>query len=128
VAADAGAGKERHVAEGLGLGGVDHLPDVDAQGVEADLQLVDQGDVDEPEDVLGQLDRLGGAGVADRHRGGDGVVERAGHAALGLAVGADDLGDRGGGEGEVAGILALGRIGQGEVAAGAQAASAPGSA
>ena len=38
MAAEAGAGIEGHVAEGLGLGRVDHLPDVDAhRGVDLTL-------------------------------------------------------------------------------------------
>src|SRR5690606_31572433 len=55
VPAEARTGVEGHVAEGLGLGGLDHLPDVDAHGAVDQLQLVHQGDVDRPEDVLGDL-------------------------------------------------------------------------
>ena len=53
-----GPGIERHEAERLGLGRVDHLPDVDAHGVVDHLQFVDERDVDGAEDVLGELDRL----------------------------------------------------------------------
>ena len=71
VAAEAGAGIERHEAEGLGLRRLDHLPDVDAHRVVDDLQLVDEGDVDRAEDVLRQLDGLGGRRAGDRHDGLD---------------------------------------------------------
>ena len=62
-----GPGIERHEPKGLGLGRVDHFPDVDAHGVVNDLKLVDEGDIDGAKDVLGELDRLGGRGRRDRH-------------------------------------------------------------
>ena len=62
VPAQAGAGVERLEAEGLGAGGGDHLPDVDAHGGEHDFHFVDQGDVDGPVNVLQQLGGLGDLG------------------------------------------------------------------
>src|SRR6516165_6779420 len=49
---------EGHVAEGLCLRRLDHLPDIDPHGAVDELQLVDESDVDRTEDVLGELDRL----------------------------------------------------------------------
>ena len=60
---------ERHEAKGLGAGGVDHLPHVDAHGVVDQLQLVHEGDVDGAKDVLGQLDRLGRRRAGYRNHG-----------------------------------------------------------
>ena len=67
----AGTRVEAHEAEGLGLGGVEDVPDVDVHLLEDHLELVDEGDVDAPEDVLDELAGLGGAGVLDA----DGGVE-----------------------------------------------------
>ena len=55
VAAHPRPGIEAHEAEGLGRGGVDHLPDVDAEPVAELGELVDEGDVDRAEDVLEEL-------------------------------------------------------------------------
>ena len=67
VAAQARARVERLEAERLGLGRLDHLPDVDAHAVVEHLQLVDQGDVDRAVGVLQDLARLGHLGRGDRH-------------------------------------------------------------
>ena len=94
VAAEPGPGIERHKAERLGLGRVDHLPDVDAHRLEHDLQLVDERDVDRAEDVLGELDRLGGLERRDRHGARDDcVVERAARRSAVRPVAADHLRD-----------------------------------
>ena len=61
-----GPGIERHEAERLGLGGVDHFPHVDAHAMAHQRQLVDQADVDGAEGVLEQLHHLGDARRADR--------------------------------------------------------------
>ena len=66
VAAHARARVEAHEAEGLGRGGVDHLPDVDLEPVAELGQLVDQGDVDRAEDVLQQLRQLRRLGGGER--------------------------------------------------------------
>ena len=101
---------ERHEAEGLRLGHFDDLPDVDAHPVEDDLQLVDEGDVHRPEDVLEELGAFGhlGAGHGDHgiHRG---AVEGAGDFLGGRVDAADDLRDVPGVELRIAGVLALGR-------------------
>ena len=63
-----GPGIEGHVAERLGRGGLDDLPDIDAHAFEDHLELVDQGDVDRAEDVLQELGGLGDPGRGDRNR------------------------------------------------------------
>ena len=113
---------EGHVAEGLGGGGVDHLPDVDAHGVVDQLQLVHEGDVHRAEDVLGQLDGLGGGGAGDRHHPGDhGLVEGDGQGPGVGVVGTHHLGDGPGAKVRIAGVLALGREGQEDLAPDLQA-------
>ena len=67
VAAHAGAGLEAHEAVGLGRGGVDDLPDVDAHAVGQHRELVDERDVDRAEDVLEQLRQLGRLGARHAH-------------------------------------------------------------
>ena len=62
-----GPGIERLEAERLGLGRLDHLPDVDPHPVVEHLQLVDQGDVDGAVGVLEDLAGLGHLGAGDRH-------------------------------------------------------------
>ena len=71
---------------GLVGGGVDDLPNVDAEPVAEHRQLVDERDVDRAEDVLEQLGELGGVGAADLdHRVADLRVEL--DRALGARVG-----------------------------------------
>src|SRR5207244_5311855 len=65
VAAEARARAEAHVAERLGCGGIDHLPDVDPHPVAEDGELVDERDVDRAEDVLEQLRQLGRLGAGE---------------------------------------------------------------
>src|SRR5439155_8542523 len=65
VAAEARAWAEAHVAEGLGRGRVDDLPDVDSHAVAEDRELVDERDVDRAEDVLEQLRQLGRLGAGE---------------------------------------------------------------
>ena len=122
VAAEARAGIERHEAERLGRGGVDHLPDVDVQPVAHQRQLVDEADVDGAERVLEQLDHLGDARRADRHDGLDRrAVERAGELDAVRRQAADDLRHVVGLERRVARIDALGREREEEVLAGLEA-------
>jgi len=115
VTAQARSGIEGHKAEGLGGGGLDHLPDVDAHAAEDLLHLVDQGDVDAAEDILEQFGGLGGAGAADRHRGGDIAVERDGAFAGVGVIGADDFWGGAHGKVLVVRVLALGRKGDPEI-------------
>ena len=68
VAADAGPGRELHVAERLGRRGVDRPPHVDVEVAGEHRQLVDQRDVDVAERVLEQLHQLGLGARTDRHR------------------------------------------------------------
>ena len=65
VSAHAGTRVESHEAVGLGLGRIDHFPDIDAHQIVNPLEFVDQGDVDEAKDVFGQFDGLGGVAVLD---------------------------------------------------------------
>ena len=67
VAAEARAGIERHEAERLRLGRVDHFPDVDAEVVRHQRNLVDEADVHRAEGVFQQLHHLRHARRADRH-------------------------------------------------------------
>ena len=120
--AQAGARVERHEAERLGLGRVDHFPHVDAHVAAHQRELVGEADVDGAERVLEQLDELGGAGAGDLddllH---DQPVERRRGVARRLVDAADDLGDVAGVELRVARIDALGREAQEEVDAGLEA-------
>ena len=65
VPTDPGSGVEGHEAEGLGLGGLDDLPDIDPHRGVDPFQFIHEGDVDEAEDVLGEFHRL--CGVATTH-------------------------------------------------------------
>ena len=67
VPSPSGARVEAHEAKRLGRGGVEDLPDVDPHPVEDDLQLVDERDVDGPEDVFHELGRLRGPRGGDAH-------------------------------------------------------------
>lgn len=61
------------------VGQLDELPDVDAQLVADQRQLVRESDVDVAERVLGELGHLGGAGVGEMQVGlAEGRVERPG--------------------------------------------------
>jgi hypothetical protein len=71
MAAETGSGGEESLvllsaeAEGLGGGGFEDLPDVDAHGGVDDLQFVDQGDVDGAVDVLGEFAGFGDLATGD---------------------------------------------------------------
>ena len=118
-----GPGLKRHEAVGLGRGGVDHLPDVDAHAVAEDRQLVDERDVHRAEDVLeqlGQLRRLAAWRPATTSSQTALVeLDRAPPALVGQA--ADDLGRVAQREVGAARVDALGREGQVEVAPRGQA-------
>ena len=110
VAPQAGAGIEGLEAVGLGLGGVDDLPDVDAHTVAENGQLVDQADVDVAVGVFQNLLHL-------RHRRGgnrgdvpvqNGPVDHGDDLHGVLSNGAHDLGGVAGLIDEVARIDALG--------------------
>ena len=123
AAAEAGAGREGHEAEGLGARRLDDFPDVDVHAVAEHLHLVDHGDVHAAEDVLEQLGELGHAGARHGHRVLEGArVEGLGDLEAGGRVAADDLRNRLGVEALVARVLALGAEGQVEVHAGLEAA------
>src|SRR5260370_1256968 len=61
----AGPWIKAHETERLGRRGIEDLPDVDVQTLVDHLQLVDECDVDAPEDVLEQLGGLSGARTGD---------------------------------------------------------------
>lgn len=63
VAADAGAGVERHVTERFRRRRVDDLPDVDLHAIAQERQFVDERDVDAAENVFEQLGHLGDSWV-----------------------------------------------------------------
>ena len=62
-----------HEAEGLGLGGIDHLPDVDPHRCVDPLEFVHEGDVDETEDIFGEFHSLGGVAATDGDHLADGA-------------------------------------------------------
>jgi hypothetical protein len=55
MAAQAGAGIKGHETKRLGLGRVDHFPDINAHGGVNHFQFIDQGDVDAAENVFRQF-------------------------------------------------------------------------
>lgn len=71
VPAQARTGVKRHEPEGLRLGCVDDLPDINAHGGVDDFELVHQRDVHPAKRVLEQLGRLGHATGRHRHEGLD---------------------------------------------------------
>jgi hypothetical protein len=115
---------ERLEPEGLGGGGVDHLPHVDAEVVAEHRHLVGEGDVDVP---VGVLDELGHLGRPRRRDRDDALHERAverRHELRARRVDApDDLGHVAEPEALVAGVDALRREPEEEVLPCAQARS-----
>ena len=57
--AQAGAGVKAHKAKGLGGGGVDDLPDINAHLGEDDFHLVHQGDVDAAKNIFEEFGGIG---------------------------------------------------------------------
>src|ERR1700694_6060078 len=107
---------ERHEPEWLCLRCFDDFPDVDVHPVEDGLQLVDEGDVDRPEDVLEELAGLGYPRARDRHDPLERrAVKRRSRSRGGLVHPADDLGDVARRELLVSGIFALWRKCQEEI-------------
>ena len=111
MAAETGAGVEGREAVGLGLGGVYHLPHVDAHAVAEHAELVDEADVDVSVGVLEDLLHLGhGRARHARHAALEhGLVHRADELERLLADGAHHLGRVLRLVDEVAGVHALGR-------------------
>ena len=72
VTANARARIKRHEAEGFGFRGIDYLPDVDPHRCVDPLELVDEGDVDEAEDIFGEFHRFGCVAAADGNDLADG--------------------------------------------------------
>ena len=114
-----GPGLEAHEAVGLGRGRLDHLPDVDPHAVGQHRQLVDERDVDRAEDVLQQLRQLRRLRARRRARPvADEAVELLGALARRPRVRpADHLRRVAQREVGAAGVDALGREGEMEVAA-----------
>jgi len=118
VATDAGTGVEGLETVGFGLGGIDHLPDVDVHFSAEQRHLVDEADVDEPVGVLQDLDHLGCLGRTDRIDGVDGVaVDGGADSQSFVAHGAQYLGGIAGAKLLVARIYPFGREGEPEVGA-----------
>ncbi|GAA3611241.1 hypothetical protein GCM10022199_13880 [Marihabitans asiaticum] len=109
-------------AEGLGLGGVDDVPEVDVEVVAEAGNLVDQGDLDVAVGVLEQLGRLGLAGALGADDGVDEAAVEGGGVDAGRLVAADDLGGVVRSEPLVARVDPLGGEGEMEVGAGLQPA------
>ena len=108
VAAKTWTGIERGEAEGLGGGGADDFPDVDAHGIGNDLHFIGEADVDGAVDVFEQLGEFGDLGGGDGdHRIESRLIEGGALFQAGGCVAADDLGNVGGAELRVAGILTL---------------------
>ena len=85
---------ERLEAEGLGGGGLDHLPDVDVERTRQLGHLVDQPDVDRPIGVLEELRHLGGASRWHHVNGrNEATVRRRSDGARSRGDAPDDLGD-----------------------------------
>ena len=73
VPSDSGAGIKGHESKGLGLRRIDDLPDIDSHGGVDTLELVHEGDVDEAENILRELDCLGSVATADGDDFADGT-------------------------------------------------------
>src|SRR5205823_3371412 len=108
---------EGHEAEGLGLGGLDDLPDIDSHRVEYHLELIDERDVDRTKYILGDLGGLGCIGRGNLDDLGDKRTIESGDkfCRFGSLAG-DDLGDVDGVKDGITGILALWRIAEKEIA------------
>jgi hypothetical protein len=92
VTADPGTRGELHEAERLRRRHVDHRPDVDAELVTVDGELVHQRDVDVPEGVLQQLGQLGLARARRGHHPLDDIaVEGRDRGPRGVVHPGDDL-------------------------------------
>ncbi len=103
VTADAWSGVEGHEPEGFGFGGVDDVPEVDAELAGVDGEFVDEGDVDVAEGVLEEFGQFGFFGSF----GGEGAVDEVVVEGLhGLEGGLVDSGDDFGGALEVPGLVA----------------------
>ena len=111
-----GPGIEGLKAERLGLGGLDHFPNIDAHPVVQDLQLVDQGNVDRPVCVLEDLARFRHLGAGDGHDlDNDLAIEQRGELEAPRIETAHDLGNRAAPSPGVARVFALRAVGQEEV-------------
>ena len=111
--AEARAWVKWHEAEGLRLGGVDHLPDVDVHDVVDQLQLIHERNVDCSKDIFGQLHRLGRPRRRYRNCAREErLVERLGERKRARPVATDDLRDRRRTVFNVARVLAFWREGE----------------
>src|SRR5439155_26892863 len=109
MTADARAGVEGEKPEGLGGSGVDHLTGAYTQAAAHERELVRQGDVDVPEDVLVELGKLGHLRARDLDDLADDLaIEQDREPAAGRGDPADDLWDVADLEGRVAGVDPLG--------------------
>ena len=114
VAADQ-AGAERQEVP-FGAGRFEHVQGVDAEAVEQDRQVVDQGDVEVALGVFDHLGRLGhlDAGGLVGAGGDDARVQRIDEIGGGRGGAGGHLEDGGDAVGLVAGVDALGRVAHGE--------------
>ena len=113
MAAESGAGIKRREPKGLGLGGFDYLPDVDAHFVINKLQFIDEGDVHAAINILKQLRSLGDAAGGNWHERLDGgAVNGLGFFQTSGRVAADHLGDTPDAVLSIGRIFAFWRIGE----------------
>ena len=116
VSADARARVEGHVSERLRGGGLDHFPDVDADGSGYGGQLVRERDVHPPERVLNQLRHLGGPRIRDgMNLLHEAPVDRRRRVGADRRRASDDARDVRRSERKIPGVDALRRIGKQEI-------------
>ena len=112
VSTEARTRVERHVSKWLGLGRVDHLPDINIHRIVDQLQFIDQSDVNAPEDILEKLGRFSGPAGGNWHQSVECfAVEFDGPFETGRGVAPDNFWDRLDHALWIAGILAFRREG-----------------
>src|SRR5262245_13073810 len=123
MSAEARARVESHVSKRLGLGGIDHLKDVDPHPSEDELELVDERNVDRAKYVLGDLHRFSSVGGRNLHHAlDDAAIEGGGKRRSCSAVATDHLWNAARRVVAISRILAFGRERQEKVSSRAQAA------
>ena len=110
------AGIESLETKGLGFRSIDYFPDVDAQFLEQDFQLVDHGNVHATVGVLENFARFSDFTAGDRHDLNHGVrVECRRQFEAFLSITTDHFGNAVSTEVRIAGIFSFGAVGEEEV-------------
>ena len=118
VPAQARSGVERLEPERLGRSRLNHFPDVNAHPIGGHLQFVHQSDVHGPVDIFQQLGELGHLGGTHRnHLRNHRLIESLPHPGTVPGDSPDHLGNHGGREVGIAGILPLRGVHQEDVRA-----------